>query len=178
MLDLPCATIKRETCTIYRHVHSETLKLKLNAEIGWKLLTNQITNICIICHMSSKPVLSVRALNFQTVHKRRNKFQRELHECKVSKASIDVLEYLQQLDWLKPTAVRQVWRASWACNQVQLHIRYIYRDRLTHTKIYYTPQNKHGAWKWNLEQGDSYWKPSFAGSMLNFGGVIIIHYYI
>ena len=26
--------------------------------------------------------------------------------------------------------------------------------------------------KWNLGKGDSYWKPSFAGSMLNFGGAI------
>ena len=25
-----------------------------------------------------------------------------------------------------------------------------------------------------LEKGDSFWKPSFSGSMLNFGGVIII----
>ncbi len=36
----------------------------------------------------------------------------------------------------------------------------------------YTPQNKHGTWKWALGKGDSYWKPSFPGSMLIFGGVI------
>ncbi len=36
----------------------------------------------------------------------------------------------------------------------------------------YTPQNKHGTWKWTLGKGDSYWKPSFPGSMLIFGGVI------
>ncbi len=35
----------------------------------------------------------------------------------------------------------------------------------------YTPQNKHGTWKWTLGKGDSYWKPSFPGSMLIFGGV-------
>ena len=34
----------------------------------------------------------------------------------------------------------------------------------------YTPQNKHGTWKWTLGKGDSYWKPSFPGSMLIFGG--------
>ena len=39
----------------------------------------------------------------------------------------------------------------------------------------YTPQNKHGTWKWTLGKGDSYWKPSFPGSMLNFGGVHILH---
>ena len=33
------------------------------------------------------------------------------------------------------------------------------------------PQNKHGTWKWTLGKGDSYWKPSFPGSMLIFGGV-------
>ena len=37
----------------------------------------------------------------------------------------------------------------------------------------YTPQNKHGTWKWTLGKGDSYWKPSFPGSMLIFGGVNI-----
>ena len=37
--------------------------------------------------------------------------------------------------------------------------------------ISYTPQNKHGTWKWTLGKGDSYWKPSFPGSMLIFGGV-------
>ena len=36
----------------------------------------------------------------------------------------------------------------------------------------YTPQNKHGTWKWTLGKGDSYWKPSFPGSMLIFGGVL------
>ena len=36
----------------------------------------------------------------------------------------------------------------------------------------YTPQNKHGTWKWTLGKGDSYWKPSFPGSMLIFGGVV------
>ena len=35
----------------------------------------------------------------------------------------------------------------------------------------YTPQNKHGTWKWTLGKGDSYWKPPFPGSMLIFGGV-------
>ena len=35
----------------------------------------------------------------------------------------------------------------------------------------YTPQNKHGTWKWTLGKWDSYWKPSFPGSMLIFGGV-------
>ena len=35
----------------------------------------------------------------------------------------------------------------------------------------YTPQNKHGTWKWTLGKGDSYWKPSFPGSMLIFWGV-------
>ena len=35
----------------------------------------------------------------------------------------------------------------------------------------YTSQNKSGTWKWPLGKGDSYWKPSFQGSMLNFGGV-------
>ena len=38
----------------------------------------------------------------------------------------------------------------------------------------YTPQNKHGTWKWTLGKGDSYWKPPFPGSMLNFGGVYIL----
>ena len=39
-------------------------------------------------------------------------------------------------------------------------------------KAIYTPQNKHGTWKWGpLGKGDSYWKPSFPGSMLIFGGV-------
>ncbi len=37
----------------------------------------------------------------------------------------------------------------------------------------YTPQNKHGTWKWTLGKGDSYWKPSFPGSMLIFGGVYV-----
>ena len=37
----------------------------------------------------------------------------------------------------------------------------------------YTPQNKHGTWKWTLGKGDSYWKPSFPGSMLNLGGVFL-----
>ncbi len=37
----------------------------------------------------------------------------------------------------------------------------------------YTPQNKHGTWKWILGKGDSYWKPPFPGSMLIFGGVSI-----
>ena len=36
----------------------------------------------------------------------------------------------------------------------------------------YTPQNKHGTWKWTLGKGDSYWKPPFPGSMLIFGGCI------
>ncbi len=35
----------------------------------------------------------------------------------------------------------------------------------------YTPQNKHGTWKWTLAKWDSYWKPSFPGSMLIFWGV-------
>ena len=35
----------------------------------------------------------------------------------------------------------------------------------------YTPQNKHETWKWSLGKGDSYWKPSFPGSMLIFRGV-------
>ena len=38
--------------------------------------------------------------------------------------------------------------------------------------MWYTPQNKHGTWKWTLGKGDSYWKPSFPGSMLIFGGVV------
>ena len=38
-------------------------------------------------------------------------------------------------------------------------------------KLTYTSQNKHGTWKWPLGKGDSYWKPSFPGSMLNSGGV-------
>ena len=38
-------------------------------------------------------------------------------------------------------------------------------------KSIYTPKNKHGTWKWTLGKGDSYWKPSFPGSMLNFRGV-------
>ena len=37
----------------------------------------------------------------------------------------------------------------------------------------YTSQNKHGTWKWTRGKGDSYWKPSFPGSMLNFGGVLL-----
>ena len=37
---------------------------------------------------------------------------------------------------------------------------------------WYTPQNKHGTWKWTLGKGDSYWKPSFPGSMLVFWGVV------
>ncbi len=36
----------------------------------------------------------------------------------------------------------------------------------------YTPQNKHGTWKWTPGKGDSYWKPSFPGSMLIFWGVL------
>ena len=32
------------------------------------------------------------------------------------------------------------------------------------------PQNKHGTWKWTVGKGDSYWKPSFPGSMLIFWG--------
>ena len=35
----------------------------------------------------------------------------------------------------------------------------------------YTPQNKHGTWKWTLGKGDSYWKPPFPGSMLIFWGI-------
>ena len=35
----------------------------------------------------------------------------------------------------------------------------------------YTRQNKHETWKWSLGKGDSYWKPSFPGSMLIFRGV-------
>ncbi len=42
-----------------------------------------------------------------------------------------------------------------------------YKQKATDT----TPQNKHGTWKWSLGKGDSYWKPSFPGSMLIFGGV-------
>ncbi len=42
---------------------------------------------------------------------------------------------------------------------------------LKRTPHRYTPQNKHGTWKWTLGKGDSYWKPSFPGSMLIFGGV-------
>ena len=34
------------------------------------------------------------------------------------------------------------------------------------------PEQTAGTWKWEpLGKGDSYWKPSFPGSMLNFGGV-------
>ncbi len=40
--------------------------------------------------------------------------------------------------------------------------------------LIYTPQNKHGTWKWTLGKGDSYWKPPFPGSMLIFGGVTIL----
>ena len=37
--------------------------------------------------------------------------------------------------------------------------------------FWYTPQNKHGTSKWTLGKGDSYWKPSFSGSMFVLGGV-------
>ncbi len=50
---------------------------------------------------------------------------------------------------------------------------YIYK----HISIY-TPQNKHGTWKWTLGKGDSYWKPSFPGSMLIFGGVPMYTYMV
>ena len=42
-------------------------------------------------------------------------------------------------------------------------------------KPYSTPQNKHGTWKWTPEKGDSYWKPSFSGSMLVSGGVRVLN---
>ena len=42
----------------------------------------------------------------------------------------------------------------------------------------YTPQNKHGTWKWTLGKGYSYWKPPFPGSMLIFGRVYTINYCI
>ena len=45
-------------------------------------------------------------------------------------------------------------------------------NRIRRIKTPYTPQNKHGTWKWTLGKGDSYWKPSFPGSMLIFGGVV------
>ena len=47
----------------------------------------------------------------------------------------------------------------------------IFNFRRTARIVMYTPQNKHGTWKWTLGKGDSYWKPSFPGSMLIFGGV-------
>ena len=40
--------------------------------------------------------------------------------------------------------------------------------------LVYTTQNKHGTWKCTLGKGDSYWKPSFPGSMLVFEGVILM----
>ena len=35
----------------------------------------------------------------------------------------------------------------------------------------YSPEVSHRTWKSAPGKGDSYWKPSFSGSMLNFGGV-------
>ena len=35
----------------------------------------------------------------------------------------------------------------------------------------YTPEVSHGTWKSAPRKGDSFWKPSFSGSMLNFWGV-------
>ena len=39
----------------------------------------------------------------------------------------------------------------------------------------YTPEVKHGTWKSAHGKGDSYWKPSFSGSMLNLGRVLGHH---
>ena len=46
-----------------------------------------------------------------------------------------------------------------------------------YTHKIYTPGGKHGTWKLAPGRVDSYWKPSFSGSMLNFylGGVTWIH---
>ena len=33
----------------------------------------------------------------------------------------------------------------------------------------YSPENQHGTWKWTPGKGESFWKPSFSGSMLVFG---------
>ena len=49
-------------------------------------------------------------------------------------------------------------------------IVHLYNDQRTPPKIN-TSQKKHGTWKWTLGKGDFYWKPSFPGSMLIFGGV-------
>ena len=39
-----------------------------------------------------------------------------------------------------------------------------------YTHKIYTPGGKHGTWKLAPGRVDSYWKPSFSASMLNFGG--------
>ena len=44
--------------------------------------------------------------------------------------------------------------------------------------VWYTPEASHGTWKSSPGQGDSYWKPSFSGSMLNFlGGSLYLQQY-
>ena len=37
------------------------------------------------------------------------------------------------------------------------------------SRISYTPEVKHGTWKLAPGKGDSYWKPSFSGSMVSLG---------
>ena len=43
-----------------------------------------------------------------------------------------------------------------------------------HENKIHTPRKTNGTWKWTPGRGDSYWKPSFSGSMLVFGGVLFL----
>ena len=61
--------------------------------------------------------------------------------------------------WRSFVSRQFVWRTTWQAEWW----RVIGRVRL---ESGCTPPNKHGTWKWTLGKGDSYWKPSFPGSML------------
>ena len=70
---------------------------------------------------------------------------------------------------------------SWGTKKIQklnhrVHSTSLPRHGASHdtfsTTCLYTPEIQHGTWKEVPGKGDSFWKPSFSGSMLNFGGSI------